>query len=310
MNQSKRLQPRDRLDRETILERLRDCGGYLTAAEWRRQRRKPSVASIVRVFGSWRAAWDAAGIGRDKANGWIEAARLWQRLHPQGFCSRAAWDAWAGRPCSSQTVVKVFGRWNAFLQAAGLVTSSDFRHPLPSELASPYEQSWPEVWRQVWELRNRKGLSYKQAARILGMSKDRVRQIYKGCLRGPYRPRGRPRTADISPQLLREALEAWERTFPGRPCTRRGWQAWAEHPCSVHQILRACGGSWTCFVTRAFEQATARAEGETATPSTAQPPSLVAEAALFGVGKSVKPDPNTPQTSPSGGTRKGRQRRS
>lgn len=268
MNQSKRLQSRDRLDRETILERLRACEGYLTASEWRRQRRKPSVASIVRTFGSWRAAWAAAGVGRDKAKEWIEAARQWEALYPQRFCSRAAWDAWGERPCSSQTIVKVYGRWDAFLQAAGLGRMSEFRHKPPFASDSPFEQSWPEVWRQVWDLRHRKGLSFKQVAQILGVSKDRVRQIYKGCLRGPYRPRGRPQAPDISPQALREALEAWERTFPGRPCTRRGWQAWAEHPCSVHQILRACGGSWTCFVTRAFEQSTARSEGETATPRT------------------------------------------
>lgn len=84
--------PGRRWQDEEILARLREAGeaagGAIGRAAWSRERRRPSVSTVVARFGSWRRAWQLAGF--PEAGRWkqppLDAIR--RRLEEGGLTGR------------------------------------------------------------------------------------------------------------------------------------------------------------------------------------------------------------------------------
>ena len=98
--------------------RPHDRGGH---PRWERDcPRFPPCSHVVRRFGSWNAALQAAGFDRPRPDAWseheiVEALRAWARTH--GFApSSSDWETSPDRNIISSR----FGGWNAALAAAGL----------------------------------------------------------------------------------------------------------------------------------------------------------------------------------------------
>ncbi|MDI3297578.1 MAG: hypothetical protein QJR08_00230 [Bacillota bacterium] len=75
-----RREGRDRISDDEILARMREAtaraGRALTVKEWDRAGLLPSASTIARRFGSWPAAWRAAGVGHPRdSSARLEAAR-------------------------------------------------------------------------------------------------------------------------------------------------------------------------------------------------------------------------------------------
>jgi hypothetical protein len=104
-----------------------------TLIEWRQAGHDhPSAFTVLRVFGSWNAAIKAAGFrprrrGQQKSSRpslWNEttiaqALKAWADHHGRSP-KQSEWRSRDPRRPSASTVVRVFGRWNAGIEAAGL----------------------------------------------------------------------------------------------------------------------------------------------------------------------------------------------
>ena len=112
---------------ERIVETLRRVagmyGGPITIAAWHRHEILPSPPTIVQRFGSWPAAWRAAGFPyhtwtrpRDEI---LAVMRAVAREHGGLPLTKAEWQASRLRPCAA-TIVRAFGSWSAAWSAAGV----------------------------------------------------------------------------------------------------------------------------------------------------------------------------------------------
>ncbi len=105
---------------ERILLRLRQLDRYYTEVEWDRAGFKPVSQTIRNNFGSWTAAWEAAGIGPDPDHRRLSRNEILAILKEHGtYCTAKTWDESHGRP-TSRTVRKLFGAWKSAWQAAGI----------------------------------------------------------------------------------------------------------------------------------------------------------------------------------------------
>jgi hypothetical protein len=96
----------------------------------------PSTFTVLRVFGSWNAAIKAAGFRprnrgshkSSRAAQWDQASIIQALINWHDHNGRSPKQAeWRSRDPyrpSASTVVRVFGRWNAGIEAAGLIPYS------------------------------------------------------------------------------------------------------------------------------------------------------------------------------------------
>lgn len=124
-------------DRETIVYALelwhRRHLQTPTKAEWvAAGENHPSVDTVMRIFGSWNAAIRAAGFRprkRGESRGrrprrWhdqaiVDAIQFWHDTHGR-VPTKSDWGRATTSHPSPNTVVRVFGSWNAAIRSAGL----------------------------------------------------------------------------------------------------------------------------------------------------------------------------------------------
>ena len=114
-------QYRDQWTSENILSALQLAhrqSGYLTRTRWSREQRTPAAGTIVRIFGSWGAAWLAAGVedrwGASAADVLAVLREVGEYVPQQEWCRRRG-----QAPCAS-TIRRVFGSYPAAWRAAGI----------------------------------------------------------------------------------------------------------------------------------------------------------------------------------------------
>lgn len=107
-----------------VLQKVYQEHGYCTSYQWMRDRHSPHFYTIIHFFGSWHAAWQAAGydvphrlapkdriVTRDlvvealRTVGHFESERTWSTNH---------------RIPSAPSIRKIFGSWQEAWEAAGL----------------------------------------------------------------------------------------------------------------------------------------------------------------------------------------------
>ena len=117
---------------ETVLAALREAGaehGYWTQVQWAKAQRTPTTTTVKRVFGSWVAAWNAAGyrLVRQRLK---PPMRNWTRQTVLDTLTRIGqeqgrwltikeWDAQKLQPHSA-TIWYYFGSWRGAWNAAGV----------------------------------------------------------------------------------------------------------------------------------------------------------------------------------------------
>ena len=127
-------------DRASVIEaataHTRRHGSPPRQTQWRNAGQDhPSAKTVARLFGSWPALLQAAGIASDRPPTWsaeqiIRTLRDWADTHKRPP-HKSDWqrrDSTDARPTAT-TVAKRFGTWNTALQAAGLHTTSHRSRP-------------------------------------------------------------------------------------------------------------------------------------------------------------------------------------
>ncbi len=105
---------------DRVLARLREMGRYYTEVEWDRAGFKPVSQTIRNNFGSWTAAWEAAGIGPDPSQRRLSRDEVLAILKERGiYCTAKSWDNANLRP-TSRTIRKLFGSWKDAWKTAGI----------------------------------------------------------------------------------------------------------------------------------------------------------------------------------------------
>jgi hypothetical protein len=99
------------------------------AQEWRgaSQPHRPTLTTVLDLFGTWNRAIAAAGLTPRKVGGnrrWtretiLEAFAEWSRTHGGTPPTNAEWETAAPGCPSAAAVVRHFGSWNAAIDAAG-----------------------------------------------------------------------------------------------------------------------------------------------------------------------------------------------
>ena len=132
---SRQRQSRDQWTSENILSALQQAhrqSGYLARTRWSREHRTPTAGTIVRIFGTWRAAWLAAGVedrrGTSAADVLAVLREVGEYVPQQEWCRRGQ------APCAS-TIRRVFGSYPAAWRAAGIepVRRAKLRSRTPQE---------------------------------------------------------------------------------------------------------------------------------------------------------------------------------
>ncbi|MCL5064495.1 MAG: hypothetical protein M1600_05405 [Firmicutes bacterium] len=98
--------------------------GYCTSYKWMRDRRSPHFYTIIHFFGSWHAAWEAAGFDvplrlapKDRV---VTRELIVEALQEVGhFESERVWSTNHRIP-SAPSIRKIFGTWQEAWEAAGL----------------------------------------------------------------------------------------------------------------------------------------------------------------------------------------------
>ena len=118
---SQRRQSENEWTGEAILSALQQAhrqSGYFSRARWSREHRMPTVATIRRRFGSWRAAWRAAGL--EDSGRRTTAADVIAVLQAAGeYVPEQDWRR-RGQFPSASTIRRVFGSYTAAWKAAGI----------------------------------------------------------------------------------------------------------------------------------------------------------------------------------------------
>lgn len=116
-----------------------ESGRWIPIGEWNARKLRPAVLTVYKLFGSWSAAWQAAGFVvphrwlRGGASTRYSADEILQRLREAaavhgGTISINAWAREHRSPCAA-TIQHRFGSWSAACKAAGVerpvVTEAD-----------------------------------------------------------------------------------------------------------------------------------------------------------------------------------------
>ncbi len=109
-----------------VIKEVYESQGYCTSYKWMRDRHSPHFYTIIHFFGSWHAAWEAAGYDvplrlapKDRVvtrESIVEAIKEVQK-----FESERVWSANHRIP-SAPSIRKIFGTWQEAWEAAGLWT--------------------------------------------------------------------------------------------------------------------------------------------------------------------------------------------
>jgi hypothetical protein len=109
---------------ERLLTWTGEHGRVPTVKDWTlAKHHTPSANLVQRRFGSWNAAIDAAGLTPNLPHGWtrdrvIRAMWDWEKAHGRQPSARQWKTRGDGRP-QYDTVVRLFGSWNAAVAKAG-----------------------------------------------------------------------------------------------------------------------------------------------------------------------------------------------
>lgn len=109
----------------SLLQAVHKESGYYSSYQWMQEHRSPHFYTIIHFFGSWHAAWEAAGFGevplrlapKDKL---VTADMIVKVMQEVGrFESERVWSTNRRSP-SAPSIRKVFGSWQSAWEAAGL----------------------------------------------------------------------------------------------------------------------------------------------------------------------------------------------
>lgn len=144
-------------DRRAVLAALRaaaaERGAWWPMRLWRRSGRRPPVHVVLRLWGRWSAAWEAAGCPPPLRWRPRVPERPWTRRSALEAIRRVAGsDGITGREYARRqrraaapalaTVVKMFGSWDAARRAAGLPEPRSARSADPDQLARAAAALW------------------------------------------------------------------------------------------------------------------------------------------------------------------------
>jgi hypothetical protein len=167
-------------------------GRPLSTHEWEVNHLRPTVAAVLRQFGTWREAWEAAGFAyEDKRHAALESARR-QRLDDMLAVLRQVADRLGYFPSQSQfraatgrtiaPYVYFFGSWaeacrrTGFSAAHRRVVSSPRVRSFVELAASSSLDGLPPNCRAVAE-ELLQGRTLKDVGERLGVTRERARQI-------------------------------------------------------------------------------------------------------------------------------------
>jgi len=106
--------------RQEWVARLRAVGHRVSVQEWNLQYAPPTAHAAISLFGSWTAAWEAAGVPANAtAQPFLVAVNRARRMSIQ--LSETMWDRLGMRP-ASRDIIRRYGTWRAFWEAAGVTT--------------------------------------------------------------------------------------------------------------------------------------------------------------------------------------------
>lgn len=111
---------RHRATAADVVATLQSVGTFVPEQEWRDQRRFPSATTIRRVFGSWPAAWQAAGLWQPQPT--VKEQILVRMAAVGRYYTTGEWTRAGMRPAVS-TICGYFGSWVAAWEAAGIHAS-------------------------------------------------------------------------------------------------------------------------------------------------------------------------------------------
>jgi hypothetical protein len=256
-------------------------------AAWEEPRR-PCTPTVLRHFGSWNAALEAAGLRPQLHSAWsrtqiVEAIRAWvDRTETMPTHS-----AWRHRPSAEEpdrptahTVIKHFGSWEAALRAAGLEPPKPRRSWSATEVVEAIKafaerEGRPPTGRD-WRSSPAPGdprPTDKAVVKCFGSWND-------GLAAAGFAPHRRDWSREEIVAALREFAQRhgktpmpgdWTRaSLPGE-CAHPSWQAVVNHFGSWDEALRAAGfeppprpprRSWSATEIIASIRAFAEPEGE------------------------------------------------
>ena len=219
-----------------------DAGVRTSSAytSWRQPRHAPSAHTIMRYYGSWPAALQAAG----HASGPVDPSRVVIRRALQTLWQRdgrpptaTAWRTWTERPVALTTVVHHYDSWRAALAAAA---RPDL--PLPPLSWSPGAQRFLAL--DVATLSGE-----EHAIRVALLTHGSIRGAARALFWSPSGLQARMRRAcrHTSPAAsaftqadIRHTLQRALRHQGPAVLAVHGWQAAGLHP-SVNTIIRVYG---------------------------------------------------------------------
>ncbi len=112
-----------RIHVSTVIADLQRIGHYLSQDQWQQEGRRPNVKTIGKLFGSYRAAWQAAGIPpmtrTQQAHGAIQEEIRATLRNTGRYYTIKEW-AQAGRQPGVAQICYYFGSWRAAWKAAGI----------------------------------------------------------------------------------------------------------------------------------------------------------------------------------------------
>ena len=202
--------------------------GYCTSYQWMRDRRSPHFYTIIHFFGSWHAAWEAAGFDvpvrlapKDRV---VTRELIVESLQAVGhFESERVWSTNHRIP-SAPSIRKIFGTWQEAWEAAGL-----WQPPISAEerIVQRLKEVGSYCSETQWDQ-----LGYRPVAQTI--------RNHFGTWSNAWRAAGitpTPAKAHWSQEQIIEKLEAY-----GEYCTARQWDE--RHLGPTSRTIRKAFGSW------------------------------------------------------------------
>ena len=219
--------------------RAAGAGQPLTVAAyntWRTTHGGPSVSTLVNRLGGWSKVLETAGLpprSRVTAETVRTWAATWSTRHAVPL-TRARWEADPARPCSAAHAAALVGSWRTVRAAAGPRHSPSAAVAVllqqPRECLTSREQTLAAALRA--------GATLAEAGALLGISRERVRQIAHRAGRGSTSPTARRERQRAAALVV---LRQWVVRHQRRP-TPAEWTTRRAHPGIV--ALNGLFGSW------------------------------------------------------------------